>query len=481
MRKTWPLYLEGRAVETGRWLDVADKYTGKTACRVSLAGREELDRAIAGAVAAAPAMAALPAYARRDVLLYAADRLAGRTEELAYALCVEAGKPIRDSRGEVGRLVDTFRMAAEEASRAHDGEVLPLDVTPRAVGYRGMTKRVPVGPCSFITPFNFPLNLVAHKVAPAIAAGCPFVLKPADLTPIGAVIVGEVLAETDLPAGAFSILPMRVEDAAPLVEDDRLKLLSFTGSCDVGWKLKASAGKKKVVLELGGDAAAVLDETLTEDDLDDAVGRLVIGAFYQSGQSCIGVQRILAHRSIYVRLRDKLVMATRELTAGDPKREETFVGPIITGAHAERIEAWIREAVDAGATLLCGGGRDGRVVRPTLLEDVPGRVKLSEEEAFGPVAHLAAFDSFDEALSRVNDSRFGLQAGVFSRDVHRVMRAWDMLELGGVVANDVPSWRVDHMPYGGVKDSGLGREGLRYAIEDMTEPRLLVMRDRTTA
>ncbi|MEM7681495.1 MAG: aldehyde dehydrogenase family protein [Planctomycetota bacterium] len=481
LKPSWPLYLANRPQETGRWLAVSDKFTGDDACRVSQAGPEHVERAIAMACNAAPAMRAMPSHARRAVLNHCAHRFTERADELADALCVEAGKPIRDCRGEVARLIDTFRLAGDEALRAHAGEVLPLDVSPRAEGYRGMTRRVPVGPCAFITPFNFPLNLVAHKVAPAIAAGCPFVLKPADLTPVGALIVGEVLAEADLPAGAFSILPMKVEHASPLVEDDRLKLLSFTGSTAVGWALKAKAGKKKVVLELGGDAAAVLDETLTEQDLEDAVQRLIVGAFYQSGQSCIGVQRILAHRSIYATLRDRLVEATRKLAVGDPKLEETFVGPIITGAHAERIERWVQEAVDAGATRLCGGGRDGRVVEPTLLENVPGGVKLACEEAFGPVAHLSAFEAFDEALERVNASRFGLQAGVFTRDVHRVMQAWDVLEVGGVVANDVPSWRVDHMPYGGVKDSGLGREGLRYAIEDMTEPRLLVLRDRPTS
>lgn len=357
-------------------------------------------------------------------------------------------------------MIETFRLAGDEALRLPgSGEVLSLDVSQRSEGYRGMTKRVPIGPCAFITPFNFPLNLVAHKVAPAIAAGCPFVLKPAGLTPIGALILGDILAETDLPDGAFSILPLPVEQAAPLVEDDRLKLLSFTGSCEVGWKLKATAGKKKVVLELGGDAAVVLDETLRPADLEDAVQRIVIGAFYQSGQSCISVQRIFVHKSIYTEVRDQLTEAAKQLVAGDPRNEDTFVGPIITDAHADRIGSWIKDAVDGGAMLLCGGGRDGRVIEATLLENMPESAMLRHEEVFGPVAYLEPFDDY-------------------TRDIDRVMHAWDRLDVGGVIANDIPSWRVDHMPYGGVKDSGLGREGLRYAIEDMTEPRLLVIRDR---
>ncbi|MEO0586141.1 MAG: aldehyde dehydrogenase family protein [Planctomycetota bacterium] len=481
----FPFFLANRPVAPNADLEVTDKFGGGVTYRAALAGPADLERAIAAAAEAAGPMAAMPGHARRAVLEHCVRRFRDRADELAESLCVEAGKPIKDSRGEVTRLIDTFQMAADESVRLPgSGEVLPMDVSARAEGYRGMIKRVPLGPCSFITPFNFPLNLVAHKVAPAIAAGCPFVLKPADLTPIGALIIGEVLAETDLPAGAFSVLPLRVEDAGPLVEDDRLKLLSFTGSERVGWALKAKSGKKKVVLELGGDAAVVLDETLGDAEIDDAVGRVVIGAFYQSGQSCIGVQRVLVHRSIYAAFRDRLVERVKTLKAGDPKDEATFVGPIITDGHADRIAAWIDEAVSGGATALCGGGRlanHPRVIEPTLLEGVPAGAMLCREEVFGPVAYLEPFDGFGEALDRVNASRFGLQAGVFTRDIDRAMLAWDRLEVGGVAINEVPSWRVDHMPYGGVKSSGLRREGLRYAIEDMTEPRLLIVRDRPVA
>ena len=333
---------------------------------------------------------------------------------------------------------------------------------------------MPLGPVSLVAPFNYPLNLVAHKVAPAIAAGCPFVLKPSSRTPVGALIIGEILAECDLPDGAFSILPCGRDGARLFTEDPRLKLLSFTGSPASGWDLKARAGKKRVVLELGGNAGVILDH---DTDVDDAVGRIVLGAFSQSGQSCISVQRIFVHEDIADAVRERLVLRTQELIAGDPRLEETFVGPMISESEAERVEAWVTDAVAAGAKLLCGGRRNGALLEATLLEDVPRDQPLCAKEAFGPVAVIETFTDFDEALDRVNDSDYGLQAGVFTRDLYRMQRAWDRLEVGGVVIGDIPSWRVDNMPYGGVKDSGLGREGVRYAIEDMTEMRLLVIRD----
>lgn len=473
LRDRYPLWLGGQPVETGSWLEVLDKYRGDRLCEVALAGEAEIDRAISAAEAAARPMAELPAYERQRVLAHCAQRFTERAEELARGLCLEAGKPIRDARGEVARLIDTFRIAAEESVRQY-GEVLPLDISPRAHGYRGMTRRVPLGPVSLIAPFNFPLNLVAHKVAPALAVGCPFVLKPSSRTPVGALIIGEVLAECDLPEGAFSILPCRRDGARLFTEDDRLKLLSFTGSPAAGWDLKARAGRKKVVLELGGNAAVVVDEGT---DLEDAIERILIGAFYQSGQSCISVQRIYAHASLYEEFRERLVARTRELVVGDPRDESTFVGPMISESEAIRLQAWIEEAVAAGARRLCGGGRQGAVLEPTLLEDVPATLPVCAREAFGPVAVLERFEAFDEALAKVNDSVYGLQAGIFTRDLYRVQRAWDRLEVGGVVIGDVPSWRVDHMPYGGVKNSGLGREGIRWAMEDMSELRLLVIRD----
>jgi aldehyde dehydrogenase (NAD+) len=475
LKEAYPYYLGSEPVYANRSLEVTDKYTGAVATRVALADAPAIDAGIAAAVAAQEPMARLAGYERQEVLRHCVTRFRERFDELAMALCIEAGKPIRDARGEVTRLIDTFRVAAEESVRI-GGEVLDMNISARARGYRGMWKRVPIGPCSLISPFNFPLNLAAHKIAPAIAAGCTWVLKPASRTPVGALIIGEVLAETVLPKGAFSILPAHRDGADLFTEDDRLKLLSFTGSPDVGWALKAKAGRKKVVLELGGNAACVVDADQA-DRLDAVVERIVFGAYYQSGQSCISVQRIFAHAAIYDALRARLVAAVRALKMGDPRDEDTFIGPIISESEAIRLESWIERARAAGATLLCGGRRDGVMLEPALLEDVPLEVELNCEEAFGPVAALYRYDDFEGVLEAVNASRFGLQAGLFSNDIRKAMRAWDVLEVGGVLVNDVPSWRVDHMPYGGVKDSGLGREGVRFAIEDMTEIRLLVIRD----
>ncbi|OYZ13183.1 MAG: aldehyde dehydrogenase [Sphingomonadales bacterium 28-64-96] len=474
LRDTYPLYVANVAEQPNADLVVTDKFTGKPATRVAMADAATIDRGIAAAVAAAEPMARMASFERQAVLAHCVKRFTERADELAQALCIEAGKPIRDSRGEVGRLIDTFRIAAEESVRM-TGEVQPLDISARAKGYQGMWKRVPIGPCSFISPFNFPLNLAAHKIAPAIAVGCPFVMKPASRTPLGAIIIGEVLAETNLPPGAFSILPAHREGADLFTTDDRLKLLSFTGSPDVGWDLKARAGKKKVVLELGGNAAVVI---MPDADLDDAADRTVFGAFYQSGQSCIGVQRILVHDAVYDAFKAKLVERTAKLIAGNPSEESTFIGPMIDVKEAARLDGWIQEAVAGGAKLLCGGQRDGAMLAATLLEDVPRGAKLNTEEAFGPVAFFTRFKTFDEALHIVNDSKFGLQAGIFTRDLFQMLKAWDVLDVGGVVINDVPSYRVDNMPYGGVKDSGLGREGVRFAMEDMTEIRNLVIRRR---
>ncbi|OYW46556.1 MAG: aldehyde dehydrogenase [Sphingomonadales bacterium 32-68-7] len=473
LRDIYPLYLNNRPVQPNTDLAVTDKFTGEIAFRTALATPELIEEAIAGAVRAAEPLARLASYQRRDVLLHCVSRFTERSDELAFALCVEAGKPIRDSEGEVGRLIDTFRIAAEEATRNY-GEVQPLDISARTEKFMGMWKRVPIGPCSFISPFNFPLNLAAHKIAPAIAAGCPFVMKPASLTPLGALIIGEVLAECDvLPEGAFSILPAHRDGAAMFTEDERFKLLSFTGSPEVGWALKAKAGKKKVVLELGGNAAVIVD---ADADLDHAVERIVFGAFYQSGQSCIGVQRILVHETIYDSFRDRLVAKTNALVSGNPHDRATFIGPMISEKEAGRLKGWIDEAVAAGATLLTGGRLEGAMLEATLLENVPTHCAADREEAFGPLANLSKFSDWEQALAQVNASKFGLQTGLFTRDLHKVLAAWDRLEVGGVVVNDVSSMRVDNMPYGGVKDSGLGREGVRFAIEDMTEIRNLVIR-----
>ncbi|WP_088310390.1 aldehyde dehydrogenase family protein [Novosphingobium sp. B 225] len=473
LQEVYPLYLNNRAVQPNADLAVTDKYTGEIAFRTALATPDVIDAAIAGAVRAAEPMAQLASFERQGVLDHCVRRFRERFDELAYALCVEAGKPIKDAEGEVTRLIDTFRIAAEEATRNY-GEVQPLDISERARGYMGMWRRVPIGPCSFISPFNFPLNLAAHKIAPAIAVGCPFVMKPASLTPLGALIMGEVLAECDvLPEGAFSILPASRDGADLFTTDERLKLLSFTGSPGVGWDLKARAGKKKVVLELGGNAAVVVD---ADADLDHAIERIVFGGYYQSGQSCIHVQRVIVHDSLYDTFRDRLAERVKALKWGDPKDRETFIGPMISAKEAQRLKGWIDQAVAGGARLLAGGECDGAMLQATLLEDVARDSAVYREEAFGPVVILSRFASWDEAVEEVNDSKFGLQAGVFTRDLHQVLDAWDRMEVGGIVINDVSSYRVDNMPYGGVKDSGLGREGVRFAMEDMTEIRNLVIR-----
>ncbi len=472
IQSKYPYYLANKPATSNQEIELFDKYSGELVSRVALANASVIDDAIAAAERAAPTMAVLPAYKRQNILHQCVKKFEERFEELAQILCVEAGKPIKDSRTEVSRLIDTFRIAAEESVRIH-GEVQELEISSRSEGYSGMWKRVPIGPCSFISPFNFPLNLAAHKIAPAIAAGCPFILKPASLTPVGSLVIGEVLAEIDLPEGAFSILPCKRDGAELFTIDERLKLLSFTGSSEVGWALKAQAGKKKVVLELGGNAACIVDH---DAELENTVARIIIGAFYQSGQSCISVQRVIVHDTLYTDFKKALIAAAEQLICGDPKDEATFIGPMINEQEAQRVESWITEAVQCGATLLTGGERDGAMLTPAVLEGVARDAHLFTEEAFGPVVILSPFSDFDAALEDVNSSKFGLQAGIFTRDIYKVHKAWDVLEVGGVVIGDVPSWRVDNMPYGGVKDSGVGREGIRFAIEDMTEIRNLILR-----
>ncbi len=470
----YPHYIANEPSQPNEDLKVTDKYSGEVVTRVPMADKATIERAIAAAVQAEAPMRAMPAYARQEVLEHCVTRFRERADELTYALAVEAGKPIRDARGEVTRLIDTFKVAAEESVRI-GGEVMNLEISARAKGYRGFTKKVPVGAVSLITPFNFPLNLVAHKVAPAIAAGCPFVLKPSDKTPIGSLIMGEVLAETALPKGAFSVLLCSLDDIAPFIEDPRLKLLSFTGSGKVGWDLKRRAGAKKVVLELGGNAACIVDGDQA-NKLDAVVERLVFGGFYQSGQSCISVQRIMIHTAIYDAVKTKLVDKVSKLVSGDPKNETTFLGPMIDEAAAKRLEGWINAAKAKGAEVLTGGGRKGSMLEATIVEKVPESEPLYAEEAFGPVVVLESYTDFEAAVGKANASQYGLQAGVFTNDLAHTLYAWDELAVGGVIVGDVPSFRVDNMPYGGVKGSGIGREGIRYAMEDMTETRLLVLR-----
>lgn len=471
LRDEYPLYLAGRPTETRQRLEVLNKYTGRPATSAALADRATVEQAIAAAAAAFDATRRLAAFQRQRILSHIAHQLAERYEEFAHVLAGEVGKPMRDARTEVSRAIDTFQLAAAEATRI-TGEHLPLDIGPRSAGYEAIVRRFPVGPCGFITPFNFPLNLAAHKVAPAIAVGCPWILKPASATPVSSILLAEIVAETEWPKGAFSVLPCRAADAEPLVTDERIAKLSFTGSPAVGWALRERAGRKRVTLELGGNAACIVDEGV---DLERAAERITMGAFYSSGQSCISVQRVLAHRTVYDSLKAALVERAAKLRIGDPFDESTHLGPLISEDDACRVEQWVREAVAAGARVLCGGRRLGRCYEATYLEGVPRTAKVSCAEVFGPVATLAPFDDFDAALEIANDSEFGLQAGVFTRDLGRAFRAFGELQVGGVVINDVPTFRVDSQPYGGVKGSGIGREGVRYAIEEMTERKVMVL------
>jgi acyl-CoA reductase-like NAD-dependent aldehyde dehydrogenase len=474
LQDAYPYFLANEPVHANTDLAVTNKYTGGIATHVAKADEATIDRAIAAAVDGFRAFRLWPSHRRKAVLEHVVHRMHERSEELAEALCIEGGKPIKDARTEVTRGIDTFTLAAEESTRMY-GEVMPLDITPRAEGYQSIWKRVPAGPCSFISPFNFPINLAAHKIAAALAVGCSFILKPASSTPVSSILLGEILAETDLPRGTFSILPCSRDGADLFTSDERLKVISFTGSPEAGWDIKARAGRKRVVLELGGNAGCIVD---ADADLTYAADRLVLGAYYQSGQSCISVQRILAHRSVYDQLRALLKQRIAALQVGDPLDEATFIGPVISEADAERLEHWVGDAVQAGASVVVGGRRhpdNPRVYLPTLLEGVPHDARVSCAEVFGPVATIEPFDDFDRAVEIVNDSVYGLQAGVFTRDIHRAFRAYRDLEVGGVVVNDIPSMRVDNMPYGGIKDSGIGREGVRFAMEDMTEIKLMVL------
>eukprot|EP01083_Nonionella_stella_P132715 403498_1 len=470
----YPLYLGSKPVYTKDTVPVLDKSTNEECTRVCLATHSDIDRAIGLAAEAAGPMARMPTYARKHALCAIVAELKGRHEELAMALCIEAGKPIKDARGEVTRCIDTFEIAAEECTRLY-GEYAQLDISPMHAGFQSIQRRFPVGPVSMIAPFNFPLNLVAHKVAPALACGCPFVLKPSSRTPIGALILGEIMSKLDeLPEGAFSVLPCEISEADLFTTDERIKLVSFTGSPSVGWDIKSRAGKKKVVLELGGNAACIIDEGT---NLDDAVPRVITGAFYQSGQSCISVQRIYVHASIYEDFKRRFIEQTNSLKKGDPSNEDTFIGPMITENDAKRCEQWVNEATERGASVIAGGKRDGVFYDATVVENVPKGTNLCDAEVFGPVCMVQKFDDFKDAISEVNDSVFGLQAGVFTSDMNKAFYAYENLEVGGVVINDVPSKRVDSMPYGGIRDSGLGREGIRYAIDDMTEIKIMLMRN----
>ncbi|HUO14530.1 MAG TPA: aldehyde dehydrogenase family protein [Verrucomicrobiae bacterium] len=468
---THGFFVDGKWWEDGDVVEIRAPYDGSVIARVVQGRKEHAEAAIAAAVKAFGTTRRLPAFERQRVLRRISAQIATRKEEFARTLAQEAGKPIKGARTEVERAIFTFNIAAEESTRIY-GEFLPLDWQEFTAGRWGIVRRFPIGPVAGITPFNFPINLVAHKVAPAIAAGCPMVLKPAPQTPLCSLLLAECVQQAGWPDGGLNVLPLSNEDASQFVTDDRIALISFTGSVPVGWDIKRRAGKKKVVLELGGNAAVIVHH---DADLAYAAERCIFGGFAYAGQTCISVQRILVEHSVYGRFIDLLLQGAKKLHVGDPLDESTDVGPLIRESDAVRTMSWIDEAVRGGARLLCGGHRNNLIVEPTVITGTKPDMKVNSQEIFGPVVTVEPYRDFDQALRQVNHSTFGLQAGIFTRDAKLLFQAYEELEVGGVIAGDVPSFRIDNMPYGGVKDSGLGREGLRYAIEEMTEPKLLVM------
>ena len=438
-----------------------------------MATRADARQAVHHAVASLRRARALPRWKRREILEDVAAALIDQKERFAQLIVAEAGKPVRLARAEVDRAVLTFKTAAEEAARL-GGESLPLDLTEGNEGRWGLVQRFPVGPVLAITPFNFPLNLVAHKLAPAMAAGCPVILKPAPETPFTALALGEVILKAGWPEEALAVLPLSDADTAWLAEkEDRIKLVSFTGSAKVGWELKVHSGRKRVLLELGGNAALIVHGDWP--DLDEAATRTARAAFGYAGQSCVSVQRVFVERCVFQTFLWKVVEETAKLPAGNPSDEATEISPLIHLADAERVESWIKEAVAGGAKLVSGGERHGSVVTPAILTATKPGMKLRDEEGFGPVVAIEPYDDFEQALADANHSKYGLQAGLLTRDAGRILTAYRELEVGALIVGDTPSWRTESMPFGGVKDSGLGREGIRSAIEEMTEPRILVM------
>ncbi|MDJ0383821.1 aldehyde dehydrogenase family protein [Streptomyces sp. G-G2] len=476
MTSTHAFWLAGRQATGEDSFDVTSPWDGRVVGTVSVPTDAQVEEAVAAAHAVTAEFSATPAHVRAAALDHVSKRLTERTEEIAQLISAENGKPIKWARGEVGRAVSVFRFAAEEARRFNGGEAQRLDTDAGGVGRLALTRRFVKGPVLGIAPFNFPLNLCAHKVAPAIAVGAPIILKPAPATPLSGLILGELLAETDLPAGSWSVLPVANDKMPALVKDERLPVISFTGSDTVGYAIQKSVPHKHCTLELGGNAAAVvLDDWSSEADLEWASTRIATFSNYQAGQSCISVQRVIADASVYDRLVEKVVAKVQAQVTGDPSDAGTDVGPLVSEDAAKRVESWVDEAVAAGAKLLTGGKREGASYEPTVVAELPAGVKLACEEVFGPVLTLQKVEGVDEAFAAVNDSKFGLQTGVFTRNIQTAFRAHRELEVGGVIVGDAPSYRADQMPYGGVKQSGVGREGVRYAMDDYTYERVLVL------
>ncbi len=457
----------------GEAMEVRSPWDQGLVGRVTIATRADARDAVQHAVASLRRTRAMPRWKRRDILENIADALIAQKDRFVQLIVAEAGKPLRPARAEVDRTVLTFKTAAEEATRL-GGENIPLDVTQGNEGRWGLVQRFPIGPVLGITPFNFPLNLVAHKVAPAMAAGCPIILKPAPQAPFTALALGELIVKAGWPEDAIAVLTLDNADTAWLAEkEDRIKLVSFTGSANIGWQLKAHSGRKRVVLELGGNAALIVHGDWP--NLEEAAVRTAHAAFGYAGQSCISVQRVFVDRAVYQSFLWKVVDCAAKLVAGGPVDEATEICPLIRTSEAERVEAWIKEAVAGGAKLVTGGERNGSFVAPAVLTATKPGMKLRDEEVFGPVVCIEPYDDFEQALAEVNHSKYGLQAGLLTRDAGRILTAYRELEVGALIVGDTPTWRVDPMPYGGIKDSGFGREGLRWAIQEMTEPRMLVM------
>ncbi|GLZ30433.1 aldehyde dehydrogenase [Lentzea sp. NBRC 105346] len=467
-----PCWIAGRPEQGEQALAVHHPYDGTEVASVAVPGPDQVERAIAAAAAVAKEFRRTPAHVRAEALLHVSRTLQERAEEIAETITAENGKPLKWAEIEVTRAVNTFRFAAEEARR-FTGGLQRLDTDKNGEGRMAVVRHVPRGPVLAVAPFNFPLNLVAHKVAPALAVGAPVVVKPASATPLSALLLGEILAETDLPLGAFSVLPVRGKDMDALVKDPRLPVISFTGSTTVGWSIMDSAPRKHVVMELGSNSAAIICPDWT--DLDFAASRIATFGNYQGGQSCIAVQRVIVDASVADSFVPKLVSAVSALRTGDPHDPDVEVGPLIDEDNARRVEEWVNAAVDAGASVLTGGKRIGTSVEPTVLRDVPSDAKVWRDEMFGPVLVVSVVNDVAEAFAQANDTSYGLQAGVFTRDVQVAFDAAAELEVGGVIIGDVPSYRADQMPYGGVKSSGTGREGVRSAMEDFTEERVTVL------
>jgi acyl-CoA reductase-like NAD-dependent aldehyde dehydrogenase len=463
----------GEWKESGETLEVTNPYDGSLVATVAAPEEAHVEEAVQAAADCLEQARKLPTHARAEALMHISRRLDERVEEVAEVIAREGGKPLKWAKVEAARAVSTFRWAAEECRR-FEGEIMRLD-TEASLGSRAaLVRRFPLGPVLAITPFNFPVNLVAHKMAPALAVGAPIVIKPATKTPLGALLLGELFAETDLPGGMCSVLPIGGSRAGELARDQRFKKISFTGSSQVGWELKAADPKKAVTLELGGNAGVIVHD---DADLDRAAQRVAFGGYYQAGQSCISVQRVFAEDGIRDEFQAKLVAEVGKLKTGDPMDPEVDVGPLIDHDSLEKVSSWVDEAVQGGADILIGGKREDPFYAPTVLSKTRAGMKVRRQEIFGPVVTLEGYASFEDALALANETDYGLQAGVFTRDVGRIMLAHRDLEVGGVIVNDVSSFRADQMPYGGSKDSGTGREGLRYAMDEMTERRVLVLSD----